>query len=104
MKFREARLLHGHFPPPDRSFRHFIIAVAMRRMVFPPNEPLCHLSCPKGHFRTPDNSYSGSDSGRSLGPTEGHVKSPGGCFGLLYSHLKLLAGQFGPPYGHLGLL
>ena len=41
IKFREARLLHGHFPPPDGPNRLLIITVAVRRIVFPPNEPLC---------------------------------------------------------------
>ena len=40
IKFREARLLHGQFPPPDGPNRLLIITVAVRRMVFAPNEPL----------------------------------------------------------------
>ena len=40
IKFREARLLHGQFPPTDGPNRLLIITVAVRRIVFPPNEPL----------------------------------------------------------------
>ena len=61
IEFRDPRLLHGHSPPPDRSFRHFIIAVAMRRMVFPPNEPLCG-----GHLKEPAGSRVGSSTSNLL--------------------------------------
>ena len=35
IKFREAHLLHGHFPSPDIPNQLLIISVAERRMVFP---------------------------------------------------------------------